>query len=125
MVTDDRLYLALTLCKRSLVAEFYEAFGKEMTEKFITLFGTTYLRVPTSAEVERNLRDIAIYQHLVNRPNDLKGIMTQYSVTIEKLESILKKVSAEQTTLQQIPPGIKRRPRLPQLPAGTERKPRT
>lgn len=54
----------IELFPKTLIPEVYNLFGKEVTDKLLTVFAGTTIRVPSTRDQSNAIRDILIYETL-------------------------------------------------------------
>jgi hypothetical protein len=86
---------------QNLISEFHRIFGKEATEKLLTIFAGVTLHIPSTKEIEEAVRNIAIYETLIASRSGvetrrLSGIMCeQYDLTRKELRAAFRKTRRE------------------------------
>lgn len=54
----------IQLFPKTLIPDFFNTFGKEVTEKLLTIYAGTTIRVPSTKDQDAALRKISIYETL-------------------------------------------------------------
>jgi hypothetical protein len=88
--------LVLTFPK-SLTSDYYKVFGLEDTEKLLTVFSGMTIRVPSTKDVERAIRDISIFESLVGKKGrDARQqrlhLVEQHRISLTKVRKVFRKM---------------------------------
>jgi len=81
---------------KSLVAEFFRLFGAADTEKLLTVFAGTTLRIPSTKELEEARRNIAIYETLSHAKSAAEArrlgeaLMSQHNISRNQVRRVYK-----------------------------------
>lgn len=98
------------LYPKSLVGEFYRIFGAEVTEKLLTVFGGTTIRVPTTKDLQEAQRNLAIYDTLIRSTTSKESrrlstqLSNRYDVTKKEIRVIfrhMKRLNKESSKIKE------------------------
>jgi hypothetical protein len=87
------------LFPKSLVHDFYTIFGEAVTEKLLSIFSGTTIKVPSTEDLREAERDIIIYESLIKCPlpeeakRVRKTLSRKYGLKKKNIRIIFKRMS--------------------------------
>ena len=86
--------LLLDQKRESLLPDICDVFGKELTLKFIDLFGGSTITVPSRERIEKLTREVAIYS-AVNGGQTAAKVASLYEISLDSVTAIHSRIQAQ------------------------------